>query len=409
MRVVYISATGQLGGAERVLLDLIAWLTRERPQWQPHLLSLEDGPLPEATRALGVPTEVVPLPPELSRLGEAGQSPAALALAVTRLAWPLRASVARLREVLQAIDPDIVHANGLKPNLLAALALPSRARLVWHVHDYLSGRPFSGRALRWLGGRCNLVLAISDDVARDVRAVMPRRPPVRAVLNGVDVDHFISSGPIPDLDARAGLSAPPRDAVRVGLIATFARWKGHDVFLDALARLDSDLPFRAYIIGDALYSTTGSQFSRSELESRAAARGLSDKVGFTGFLADRPATLRALDVIVHASTAPEPFGLVIAEAMAAGRAVITTATGGSAELVSDGDNALVTPAADPTALAAALTRLIADPGLRLRLGAAGRRSAIERFTLARFGAAVEDAYRGLLVEREWSPITRPAT
>ena len=132
-----------------------------------------------------------------------------------------------------------------------------------------------------------------------------------------------------NLDALAGLPPAAEGTVRVGLIATFSRWKGHDTFLRAVASLPASVRIRPYIVGGALYDTDGSQYSAIELRRLAATYGLADRVGFTGFVESADQAMRALDIVVHASTSPEPFGLVIAEAMACGRALVTSATGGA--------------------------------------------------------------------------------
>jgi glycosyltransferase involved in cell wall biosynthesis len=155
--------------------------------------------------------------------------------------------------------------------------------------------------------------------------------------------------------------------MRVGLVATYGRWKGHDVFLDALRQLASRLPIRGYIIGGPIYDTSNSQLTRRELETMIHSRRLDDCVGLTGFVEPAPA-MRALDIVVHASTEPEPFGLVIAEAMACGKAVVTTGYGGAAELISDGQNALVATAGQSVALADAIAKLADDPTLRAAIG-----------------------------------------
>ena len=100
--------------------------------------------------------------------------------------------------------------------------------------------------------------------------------------------------------------------------------------------------------------------------------GLAGKVGFTGFLEDTPAAMRSLDVIVHASTAPEPFGMVIIEGMACGKAVIASQAGGAAELFIDGEDALAHRPGDAAALARQIQRLASDGQLRRRLGDGGR-------------------------------------
>src|SRR5688500_13647580 len=152
--------------------------------------------------------------------------------------------------------------------------------------------------------------------AAETRSRFCASVPVHTVYNSVDLDRFAPAGPRANLDALAGLPPLGAGGIRVGLVGTFARWKGHGVFLDAIERL-RDLPqVRGYIVGGSIYQTDASQYSREELRAHAEARGIGNVVGFTGTVDDVPSVLRALDIVVHASTEPEPFGLVIAEAMA---------------------------------------------------------------------------------------------
>jgi glycosyltransferase involved in cell wall biosynthesis len=103
--------------------------------------------------------------------------------------------------------------------------------------------------------------------------------------------------------------------------------------------------------------------------------------------------MRALDVVVHASTQPEPFGLVIAEGLSSGRAVIVSAAGGAVELVTENVDALTHAPGDAAGLAACIARLLADPALRTRLGAAARQSALRQFDPDAFTRAFIDVYQ----------------
>jgi glycosyltransferase involved in cell wall biosynthesis len=181
--------------------------------------------------------------------------------------------------------------------------------------------------------------------------------------------------------------------MRVGLVATFARWKGHQVFLQAAASVAGT--HRFYVVGGPIYATGGSQWSLDGLRARAAALGVADRVGFTGFVEDVPSAMRGLDVVVHASTEPEPFGLVILQAMACGRPVIVTAVGGACELIEPGENALAVPAGNSAALVRAIERLAAEPALRARLAKAGRANVEARFSRARLAAEARAFYDGL--------------
>ena len=119
---------------------------------------------------------------------------------------------------------------------------------------------------------------------------------------------------------------------------------------------------RGYIVGGPVYETSGSQVSIAELRARVSSLGLDSRVGFTGFVPDSATAMRALDIVVHASTDPEPFGLVIAEAMACGTPVVVSRAGGALELTEPDVNALGFEPGDATALARCIEQLGARRG-----------------------------------------------
>ena len=393
MRVAFLSASGRIGGAERALLDLLASLSAAEPEWDLHLVVAGEGPLATEAKALGVTLHPLRMPALLEALGDAGGSRAAL-LPRLAVAGPAGALwLRRLRALLHSIRPDVVHSNGFKMHVAGALALPDGCRLVWHVHDYVSARRVMASALRRLASRPAAAIAVSRSVAGDVRRVCGERLRVEVVHNAVDLARFTPTGPRLPLHRLAGMPEEAPGTVTVGLVATMGLWKGHDVFLRAISHLPRALPVRAYVVGGRIYATAGSEVDPGELREMASALGVADRVGFTGFVDDPAAAMRSLDVVVHASTQPEPFGLVIAEAMACGRAAVVSAAGGAAELVADGADALAVPPGDARAMAEAIRRLVEDAGLRARLGAAGRARAERDFDRARLARQVAPLYR----------------
>lgn len=147
------------------------------------------------------------------------------------------------------------------------------------------------------------------------------------------------------------------------------------------------------MVGQPIYETVASQFSLGELRAMAASRGLGGVVGFTGRVADVPAAMRALDIVVHASVEPEPFGLVIAEAMACGRPVIASAAGG-AEGIAQGV-ALFHEPGNAADLANRLAELIGNRTLRESLGVAGRAAAARLFSRRRLSDTLIPIYESL--------------
>jgi len=388
MRVTVLAASGHLGGAERMVLETVRALSTLGIDST--VLALEPGPLLEASLREGANiVEALRLSSGLATLGDTGRSKAAVIFGLLRAAAPLPLYVRQLAGILQRHGSDMLHSHGIKTHVLAAL-VPRRRPLVWHLHDYVGLRPMSSALLRRLARRCDLVIAVSESVALDARRWLPKGFPVVVLHNAIDTDRFCPDGPVADLDAIAGLPPAPTDTLRVGLPATFARWKGHEVFLRALAGLKR-ADVRGFVIGGPVYQTGDSQWSTGELRDRIVALGLEGQVGATGFVADMPAVYRALDVVVHASTRPEPFGLVIPEAMACGRLVLATRTGGAAELFEHGVNAVGMDVADVPTMISTLENLLEDPDRRVAIAAQARDHAVARFGRQRFAAALGDA------------------
>jgi glycosyltransferase involved in cell wall biosynthesis len=391
-----------MGGAEAVLLDILADLRNTRPEWQLELIVGEAGPLLAQAHALGVATHLLSFPVSLARLGDSSLRGAA----ASNTSWLLfrellfasnsvRSYVSSLRRKLRELAPDVIHTNGFKMHILAALAKPKQTPLIWHVHDYVSSRALMARLMKLFRKRCRLALANSNSVAADIKAACGESLPVHTVYNAIDTEVFSPQGDQLDLDSLSGLPTAGPGTIRVGMIATCARWKGHEVFLNALSLVPAEVPLRGYIIGDALYQTDGSQYSLAELKAHARQLGIADRVGFTGFVEQPAAAMRSLEIVVHASTAPEPFGLVIIEGMACGRAVIASEAGGAAELFEPGRTALGHPPGDVAQLAACITQLANDPDLRARLGQAGRAVVAQRFDRRRLATDLIPIYESV--------------
>ncbi len=405
MRVLFLNPVGILGGAERALLDLMACLKQQDAALSLHLLAGTAGPLLDEARALGVDARLLPLPAHLSSLGDSalrGRGPLEALRFARRLAPTpgLLADHGRaLRQEVLGVAPDLVHSNGIKTHLLSAATAGLRLKRVWHIHDFLGDRPLVRGALRVLSPLADAAIANSQAVGDDAKSVL-FRVPVNVVYNGVDLTHF-APGPAEGarLDELAGLPVATEGTLRVGLVATYARWKGQDAFIEAaatLTRLQPALPVRFFLVGAPLYQTPGSQFSEEELRRLIASRGLSDRMGLVPFQSHPDRVYRALDVFVHASTRREPFGLTIAEALACGRPAIVSRASGAAEVLTNGVDALMIPPGDVHALVRAMRALLEDPSLRGRMGTAARKTAAERFSRDRYASEILSVYRSLV-------------
>ncbi|MEN9799561.1 MAG: hypothetical protein RL653_3258 [Pseudomonadota bacterium] len=405
LRVLFLGPVGVLGGAERVLLEAVKALRAERTGLSLKVVTMTPGPLLDEARAAGAEAELIEMPRALAELGDSGAGIRGVEFARQLGHVATSPEVYRfhdaLRRTVRAFRPDLLHSNGLKTHLLAPSVAPRGTPIIWHLHDFVSQRPVMRRGLLAVKGRAALGLAISRAVAADFRSALGPLP-VAVVHNAVDCHRF-APGPASgaSLDALAGLPTAPPGTLRVGLVATYARWKGHEVFLRAAARLaalEPRRPVRFYVVGGPIYRTLDSQYSRDELLGMSRALGLHDRVGFVPFQADTVPVYRSLDVAVHASTSPEPFGLTIVEAMACARPVVVSLAGGARELVVPGEDALAAAPGDARALSEQVLLLVRDAALRRRLGTAARGSVQARFSRERWGAQLLAAYGRALGE-----------
>ena len=385
MKVVYLNPSGQLGGAEWSLLTLLAALQRQS-DFEPVVVAPESGPFLKRCLDLGIRVEVLAFPKSLERTGDFPTDRSGIkrlwrAASVARCGVDVFRYATSLKRLIQKERPHIIHTNGLKMHLFAGwlhrLGLTrGPVSLVGHIHDYVSVRPVAGKLLKAVAAQFTCFIANSKDVALDLQNYL-RTSKISSVYNAVDLERFTPDGKALNLDRISGLGVCTPGTVRIGLVATFARWKGHLTFLRALAKVSEQIAVRGYIIGGPIYKTAGSQFSQAELEEEVERLGLTGQIGFTGFVEDTAQAFRSLDFTVHASTTPEPFGMAIIEAMACGRAVIISRLGGAQELYTEGTTGLGHIPGNEEDLAAKMTELAKNPGLRARLS----KSALEHVRL----------------------------
>ncbi|MGW6979495.1 glycosyltransferase family 4 protein [Streptomyces sp. NPDC054932] len=307
----------------------------------------------------------------------------------------LPGEVLAARQVLRQVRPDLLHAHSAKAGLAGRLAVRGTLPTVFQPHawsfDAVAGAT-AALALRWerYGARwADRVLCVSEAERRagETEGITARWSVIR---NGVDLDHFRPGGPDPDRDrdrARAelpllaGLPAGTQLAVCVGRICP---QKGQDILLRAWPELLSTVPgARLALVGDG---------PDTERLRRTAPPG----VLFAGAAADIRPWLRAADLVVLPSRW-EGMALAPLEAMACGRPVLVCDVSGARESLPPGHGRqCLVPPEDPTALAQALGRLLAEPRLLAELGEQARQHARTDFDVRRTTDAVTGLYHELL-------------
>lgn len=281
----------------------------------------------------------------------------------------IRRNVARLEAVIEAHGVHLVHARSRAPAWSAYFACRRRGiPFLTTFHAAYNQRSAVKRLYNSVMVRGDLVIAISAYIGRHVQEVYGVDPArVRVIPRGIDIDRFaperVSAERVIQLARRWRL---PDDAKVVLMPARLTRWKGHEVLLDALARLGRR-DIRCLLVG----GDQGRAAYRRSLEAKVRTLGLDGVVHIADQCDDMPAAYKLSDVVVHASVEPEGFGRTIVEALAMGRPVVASDLGAPPELIHAEAGGWLTRPGDPDSLAAALDRA-------LGLDQAAREAASER-------------------------------
>lgn len=354
LSVVYLDHCAQLSGGELALLRLLPALEGVAP----HVILAEDGPLRSRLEEEGLRCEVIVMAERARGVKRARVVPGGLPVGAVLDSVRY---VMRLRGRLRELKPDLVHTNSLKAGVYGSVsARLAGIPVIWHVRDRISDDYLPGSAVPVLRG---LIRCLPDAVVTNSEATL-------ACLGKVPHATVVPS-PVAAAERNGAVSQAinsPRAPFRAGIVGRLAPWKGQDVFLRAFAEAFASGDEVAIIVGAPLF---GEDAYGEELRRLADNLGIAERVEFTGFRDDVAHLLATLDVFVHASTIPEPFGQVVVEAMSAGVPVIAAAAGGPLEIVGEEEFGLLHPPGDVAGLARALRRVRDDQALRTRLGVDG--------------------------------------
>lgn len=366
LRVALVSHTAEPGGAELSMLDLADELRRF--EIEPLLIFLGEGPMLDAAYRRGVPTKVVPLNERAAevRRHAAMAATATATFGVLDCAW-------RLAAVVRRAGMDVMHTNSLKAHVIGGLAgRLVRMPVLWHLRDIVAP-PHMGCSeaafMRMTSKLATAVVANSEATARAFGQTHGVYEP------GIRIAQFADVPPLPYVKP---------DRLTILSLGRLANWKGQHVLIDAVRLMAPEARPRLVFAGAPLFSQEAYAASL-----RASARDLECE--WLGHTSSVPDALANCHIMVHSSVAPEPFGKVIVEALAAGRPALATRGGGTEEiLVAEMAEWLVAPG-DPVELAAAISRL----GCKwdeTRARASAARVAVARFDLPVAARRIRDLY-----------------
>lgn len=364
MKIFFIDQSGQSGGAELCLAD-IAHMFKSSC-----LVGLmQDGPFKSLLEHQEVRVQVLTTQP----LEVRKESGLVTGLKSLQQLLPLIVKAAQI-----ANSYDLIYANTPKALVVAALASVLSGRpVIYHLHDIISPEHFSTtnrRLLIFLANRfASLIIANSKASLDAFIEAGGEAYKTSVVYNGFNPEAYQVEAATRD---RVRQSLQLQNKFVIGHFSRFSPWKGQDVLIQALTRCPDDAV--VLLVGDALF---GEKEYSTYLHQLVNDLNLQHRVHFLGFRSDVAELMHACDLITHTSTAPEPFGRVIVEAMLCQKPVIAAAAGGATELVEEGKTGWLCPPKQPQKLANLIFYCYQNQEKTTAIGKVAQAYAVEAFSL----------------------------
>ncbi len=307
--------------------------------------------------------------------------------------WNFLPHFLQLLWTMAKFRPHLIHVNNEplcnRAAILAGKIL--RIPVICHVRGPLGKEDGGSRITRWLYGLPDHFIPVSHWISRGMASIGVPDEKRTVIYDGIKLEHMDASADGSVFRSRYGISGSD---FAVGLVGLLMPWKGQQLFLDTAHMLVKEIPgLKMLIIGGTPDDCIEYE---NELRSRVTHEDLSGTVIFTGHVSDMPAVYNGLDVVVSASTSPEPLGTVVIESMAIGRPLVAPDHGGAAEMADHGKTALLFTPGDSDSLSKAIYRLYADEDLRKCLGSAARQKAMNTFNVDEHVRRVQEVYDSFL-------------
>jgi glycosyltransferase involved in cell wall biosynthesis len=383
LRVMFVDHVASVGGAEIALYNLIRHF--DFNVIQPVVVLGEEGILADRLKSIAE-VHVIPMCAEVRTARKDNLGARSLLLG-SAIIGAIR-YIYQLIQFIREHNVDLVHTNSLKSDILGGCAAKLAGRpVIWHVRDRITSDYLPSRVAamfrvlsKWLP---DLIIADSRAVAATLSKASTTS--IRVVHEGTPHEEF----------ERHSQMAPARNTSPViGLVGRISPWKGQDVFVRAASIVHQKHPeARFRIIGAALF---GEATFEQKLHALVEDLKVGPVVEFSGFRHDIHVAIAELDILVHASTRPEPFGQVIIEGMAAGKPVVATNAGGVPEIIEDGVTGYLVSMADAEGMAGVINKLLDDPEAALAVSVRGQQHVAVNFSITRTVQGVMAAYRQLL-------------
>ena len=359
-KILYINPASRIGGAERSLLQILSTLNKEK--YKPIALLPSPGPLSEELSKLKI--KVIYMPQSLIEAHSIIELPVALA-------W--------LFFIIKTNNISLIHSNSkfcCRLPILYSAFFKTKAVIHWrdfsiwpdeikYINNYQKGLFF---------------FAISKEIRNFLIENGAKQDKIAIIYDGADTSFYNVPPP------------PAKTKMTIAITGRIDNWKGHEYLIDAIGKL-KDLPLELVVFGEFHDVNDPGYFDR--LIAKINALGIADRVKFLGFQKNPAVALAQVDIVSIPSVF-EPFGMVAVEAMAAGRPVIASNTGGLKDIIEDGVTGYLIEPKNADTIAQKIRLLHSDPVLRSAMGAAGQKRARELFSIREQVKKIEEIYNEII-------------
>ncbi|GFE68197.1 glycosyltransferase [Chroococcus sp. FPU101] len=343
---IIIPLAEQKGGAELLFEQLMS-------HWQDNyadllIIFLEDGSMVQQIQALGIETSVI---------------------LAGRLREPYRfiKTVIEIAAIVKSSGVNLIFSWMTKAHLYSSLAAKlTGIPALWYQHGVPSSENWMDKIATMLPSKGVLTCSkTSAEAQKKLRPIVP----INVVYPCVDLDRFNPERLLTPQEIRQKLELPTQSQL-IGIIARLQRWKGIHILVEAMSSVLQFYPDAYCVVIGGKHDLEPNY--QDYLKEQIKKFGVEERVKLVGLQQNIPEWMQAMDIIVHASD-HEPFGMVILEAMALGKPIIATNTGGPTEIVTDGIDGLLTPYGNSSALAQAILCYLNHPEFACQLGIAAKK------------------------------------
>ena len=346
--ILYLHAGAEMYGADKVLLELVKRLDKEK--FTPHVILPEEGILAEKLRENNIIVEIIEYP----ILRRKYFNPKGL----INYILDYKKYSKQLVDYSKKNNIDIIHNNTTA--VLEGMELKRKLKipLIWHVHEIIvKPKVVSSVINAFMGMYANRIVTVSEAVAKHVKqSRFIKENQVKVIYNGVDNNEFYK---LKSTKEEFNIS---KDKKVVGMIGRVNAWKGQGDFLVAVVPLlKENKNYVAFLAGSCF---AGEEWREEELDEKIRRSGVAEQIIRIPYFKETVKLYNLFDVFVLPSTNPDPLPTVVLEAMACGKPIVGYRHGGVCEMVKENVNGLLVEVRNTTELSCAIKNLLENNKIR---------------------------------------------